>query len=110
MNNCKKKCIHYILGMIEKNCWAGMDEYFNSLTQALSVECEDNSGTRGVKRKSKRRKCNKDLKAVIQTSEHIPLNLPPSLVDLPFVHNNQISSNLNSNINNENHGEVICAS
>ncbi|KAK0178293.1 hypothetical protein PV328_002257 [Microctonus aethiopoides] len=42
--------------MIEKNVWAGLDEYFCSLTKALSVECEVTAGGNGLKRKTRRRR------------------------------------------------------
>lgn len=42
--------------MIEKNVWAGLDEYFCSLTKALSVECEVSAGGNGLKRKTRRRR------------------------------------------------------
>ena len=35
-----KCCV--IAGFIERNCWASMLEFFNSLIKALAVECEEN--------------------------------------------------------------------
>lgn len=63
---------------IEKNCWLGIEEYFNSLVKALEEECDRTrkamaSGVVGSKRKVGRRRQNK------------PLPLPPTIAEEPLI-------------------------
>lgn len=44
-----------ILGLIEKNCWSGLEEFFNSLAKSLHLECEEIIHP-VVKRKARRRR------------------------------------------------------
>ena len=62
--------------MLEKNCWAGLEEYFNSLIKALTVECEEGNGSGGLKRKTRKRRRATGVGAALQThtSEHISVN------------------------------------
>lgn len=66
------------LDYIEKNCWLGIEEYFNSLVKALEEECDRTrkamaSGVVGSKRKVGRRRQNK------------PLPLPPTIAEEPLI-------------------------
>jgi len=62
--------------VLEKNCWAGLEEYFNSLIKALTVECEEGNGSGGLKRKTRKRRRATGVGAALQThtSEHISVN------------------------------------
>lgn len=77
--------------MIEKNCWAGLEEYFNSLVKALTVECEEGSISGGLKRKTRKRRRATGVAATLQThpSEHISANHQISPSILPHVHGNR---------------------
>ncbi|XP_014242705.1 GRAM domain-containing protein 1B-like isoform X2 [Cimex lectularius] len=67
---------------IEKNCWSGMEEYYNNLVKALEAECERTrramaAGVAGTKRKVGRRR---------RTSALKPLPLPsPVIEDKPYI-------------------------
>lgn len=78
-----------ITGVIEKNCWAGLDEYFSSLIKALTMECEENSGSVGVKRKARRRRRATGPGISLQThsSDHTSSTLQNSL-NLPHINDN----------------------
>lgn len=41
--------------MIEKNCWQGLEEFFQSMTKALCAEAEETTGP-AIKRKSRRKR------------------------------------------------------
>ncbi|XP_057338129.1 protein Aster-B-like [Microplitis mediator] len=69
----KKHVWSVMKSLIEKNGWAGMEEYFGSLAKALSVECEDTSGGNGIKRKTRRRR------RAVGASPSLPVHAP----DLP---------------------------
>jgi len=76
--------------VIEKNCWAGIDDYFNNLTKALTVECEEGSGSGGLKRKTRKRRRAAGVGAVLQThvSDHTSANHQISPSNLPHTHSN----------------------
>lgn len=76
--------------MIEKNCWAGLEEYSNSLIKALSMECEEGNGSGGLKRKTRKRRRATGVGAALQThaSEHISANHQISPSNLPHAHGN----------------------
>lgn len=48
-------CVCFFLGMIEKNCWQGLEEFFQALTRALCTEAEESAGP-AIKRKSRRKR------------------------------------------------------
>jgi len=64
------------IGVLEKNCWAGLEEYFNSIIKALTVECEEGNGSGGLKRKTRKRRRATGVGTALQThtSEHISVN------------------------------------
>ncbi|XP_043276592.1 protein Aster-B [Venturia canescens] len=76
-------------GLIEKNCYAGMDEYFCSLAKALSVECEESGGGVGLKRKTRRRRRVAGPSATLQSHspDHLPSNLQSTVIDQPHTLN-----------------------
>ncbi|XP_034936499.1 protein Aster-B-like [Chelonus insularis] len=77
----KKHVWSVMKSIIEKNCWAGLDEYFSSLTKALSVECEETAVGDGIKRKVRRRRrvaCPQTL-----PTPDIPSTLSASVVEQP---------------------------
>lgn len=43
------------LGIIEKNCWQGLEDFFSALSKALFIECEEQIHP-VIKRKSRRRR------------------------------------------------------
>lgn len=89
----KKNMWVFVKSVIEKNCWAGLDEYFTSLIKALTVECEEGTGTSGLKRKTRRRRRVTGAGAALQT-HHSPDHLPPKhqtfTSDLSHIHNNTV--------------------
>ncbi|XP_029045428.2 LOW QUALITY PROTEIN: protein Aster-B-like [Osmia bicornis bicornis] len=88
----KKSVWGFVKGVIEKNCWAGLEEYFTSLIKALTIECEENSGTGGVKRKARRRRRATGPGIVLQT--HSADLTSPSLqssLNLPHINDNTVS-------------------
>lgn len=66
-----------------------MDEYFTSLIKALTIECEENNGSGGVKRKTRRRRRATGPGISLQThsSDHTSSTLQNSL-NLPHINNN----------------------
>lgn len=76
--------------MIEKNCWAGLEEYSNSLIKALTAECEESNGSGGLKRKTRKRRRATGVGATLQThaSEHISANHQISPSNLPHANSN----------------------
>ncbi|XP_020297898.1 GRAM domain-containing protein 1B-like, partial [Pseudomyrmex gracilis] len=84
----KKSVWGFMKSVIEKNCWAGLEEYFNSLVKALTVECEEGSISGGLKRKTRKRRRATGVAATLQThpSEHISANHQISPSILPHVH------------------------
>lgn len=76
--------------MIEKNCWAGLEEYFSSLVKALTMECEEGNGSGGLKRKARKRRRATGVGAALQThaSEHMTANHQISSSNLPHAHSN----------------------
>lgn len=76
--------------MIEKNCWAGLEEFSNSLIKALTMECEEGNGSGGLKRKTRKRRRATGVGASLQThaSEHISANHQNSPSNLPHAHSN----------------------
>ncbi|XP_033228649.1 protein Aster-B-like [Belonocnema kinseyi] len=94
----KKNVWAIVRTFIEKNCWAGLEEYFSSLIKALSVECEENhggtvGGTGGLKRKTRRRRRTVNTGISLQT--HAPdllsSNHQPSAAELPHNYNKSVS-------------------
>nr|XP_012149577.1 PREDICTED: GRAM domain-containing protein 1B-like isoform X3 [Megachile rotundata] len=88
----KKSVWGFVKGVIEKNCWAGLEEYFTSLVKALTIECEESSGSGGVKRKARRRRRATGPGIVLQThsTDHTSPSLQSSL-NLPHVNDNTVS-------------------
>ncbi|XP_072753461.1 protein Aster-B [Anoplolepis gracilipes] len=93
----KKSVWGIMKSVIEKNCWAGLDEYFNSLVKALTVECEEGSGSGGLKRKTRKRRRATGVGATLQThaSEHISVNHQISPSNLPHTHTASARSDTN---------------
>lgn len=89
----KKNVWGFVKSVIEKNCWAGMDEYFTSLIKALTIECEENNGSGGVKRKTRRRRRATGPGISLQThsSDHTSSTLQNSL-NLPHINDNTVSA------------------
>ncbi|KAF3428069.1 hypothetical protein E2986_09009 [Frieseomelitta varia] len=87
----KKNVWGFVKSVIEKNCWAGLDEYFSSLIKALTMECEENSGSVGVKRKARRRRRATGPGISLQThsSDHTSSTLQNSL-NLPHINDNTV--------------------
>ncbi|EZA60552.1 GRAM domain-containing protein 1B [Ooceraea biroi] len=83
----KKSVWGFMKSVIEKNCWAGLEEYFSSLVKALTVECEEGSGS-GGKRKGRKRRRAAGVGSTLQThaSEHISANHQISPSNLPHAH------------------------
>ncbi|KAL6440709.1 hypothetical protein ACFW04_003283 [Cataglyphis niger] len=93
----KKSVWGIMKSVIEKNCWAGLDEYFNSLVKALTVECEEGSVSGGLKRKTRKRRRATGVGATLQThaSEHISVNHQISPSNLPHAHTANTRSDTN---------------
>ncbi|XP_029170647.1 protein Aster-B-like isoform X1 [Nylanderia fulva] len=93
----KKSVWGIMKSVIEKNCWAGLEEYFNSLVKALAVECEEGTVSGGIKRKTRKRRRATGPGAALQThaSEHISVNHQISPSSLPHVHNASTRSDTN---------------
>lgn len=93
----KKSVWGIMKSVIEKNCWAGLEEYFNSLVKALTVECEEGSVSGGIKRKTRKRRRATGAGATLQThaSEHISVNHQISPSNLPHVHTANTRSDTN---------------
>ncbi|GAB1866298.1 GRAM domain-containing protein 1C [Camponotus japonicus] len=94
----KKSVWGIMKSVIEKNCWAGLEEYFNSLVKALAVECEESSGSGGLKRKTRKRRRATGVGATLQphVAEHISVNHQISPSNLPHTH---IAANTRSDTN-----------
>ncbi|KAH0945148.1 hypothetical protein HN011_002753 [Eciton burchellii] len=92
----KKSVWGFMKSVIEKNCWAGLEEYFNSLVKALTVECEEGNGS-GGKRKGRKRRRATGVGATLQThaSEHISANHQISPSNLPHAHAISVRSDTN---------------
>ncbi|XP_015591084.1 GRAM domain-containing protein 1B isoform X2 [Cephus cinctus] len=86
----KKSVWGLVKSFIEKNCWAGLEEYFRSLVKALSVECEEGTTGGGLKRKTRRRRRLPGVNTALQThsSDLLSSNLQSTSVDLPRIHSN----------------------
>ncbi|XP_012526983.1 protein Aster-B [Monomorium pharaonis] len=84
----KKSVWGFVKSVIEKNCWAGLEEYSNSLIKALTLECEEGNGSGGLKRKTRKRRRATGVGATLQThvSEHISANHQISPSNLPHAH------------------------
>ncbi|XP_043598366.1 protein Aster-B isoform X2 [Bombus pyrosoma] len=89
----KKNVWGFVKSVIEKNCWAGIDEYFTSLIKALTVECEETTGSGGVKRKARRRRRATGPGISLQThsSDHTSSALQNSL-NMPHINDNTVSA------------------
>ncbi|KYN03970.1 GRAM domain-containing protein 1B, partial [Cyphomyrmex costatus] len=94
----KKSVWGFVKSVLEKNCWAGLEEYFNSLIKALTVECEEGNGSGGLKRKTRKRRRVTGVGAALQTHapEHISANHQISPSNLP--HNHAIITRNDTNI------------
>lgn len=85
----KKNVWGFVKSVIEKNCWAGLDEYFSSLIKALTMECEENSGSVGIKRKARRRRRGPGISLQTHSSDHASSTLQNSL-NLPHINDNTV--------------------
>ncbi|XP_018305385.1 GRAM domain-containing protein 1B isoform X1 [Mycetomoellerius zeteki] len=94
----KKSVWGFVKSVLEKNCWAGLEEYFNSLIKALTVECEEGNGSGGLKRKTRKRRRATGVGAALQThtSEHISVNHQISPSNLS--HNHAANTRSDTNI------------
>ncbi|XP_035734691.1 protein Aster-B-like isoform X7 [Vespa mandarinia] len=90
----KKNVWSFVKSMIEKSCWAGLDDYFSSIIKALNLECEEGIGSAGLKRKTRRRRRATCAASALQN--HSPDNMSPNHqslpTDLPHIHNNNGAS------------------
>ncbi|XP_046819743.1 protein Aster-B-like isoform X4 [Vespa velutina] len=90
----KKNVWSFVKSMIEKSCWAGLDDYFSSIIKALNLECEEGIGSAGLKRKTRRRRRATCAGSALQN--HSPDNMSPNHqslpTDLPHIHNNNGAS------------------
>ncbi|XP_015436745.1 PREDICTED: GRAM domain-containing protein 1B-like [Dufourea novaeangliae] len=88
----KKNVWGLVKGVIEKNCWAGLEEYFTSLIKALTTECEECITGGGLKRKARRRRRVTGTGITLQThsADHTSSNLQSSL-NLPHINDNSVS-------------------
>ncbi|XP_066591813.1 protein Aster-B-like [Prorops nasuta] len=86
----KKSVWGFVKNVIEKNCWAGLEDYFNSLIKALSVECEEGNASGGLKRKTKRRRRGVVAGVVLQSHspDHVSTKPQSSIADIPLIHKN----------------------
>ncbi|XP_011862778.1 PREDICTED: GRAM domain-containing protein 1B-like isoform X2 [Vollenhovia emeryi] len=84
----KKSMWGFMKSVIEKNCWAGLEDYTNSLIKALTLESEEGTESGGIKRKTRKRRRATGVGATLQThaSEHISANHQISPSNLPHVH------------------------
>lgn len=90
----KKNVWAIVRTFIEKNCWAGLEEYFSSLIKAISVECEENNtgsggGPNGLKRKARRRRRTTNAGVSLQT--HAPDLLSKHVSNTVVLPHNQVS-------------------
>ncbi|XP_065170419.1 protein Aster-B isoform X2 [Atheta coriaria] len=60
----KKSVWGLVKGMIEKNCWSGLEDFYACLSKALLIEAEEYA-TPAVKRKSRRRRRQHSIRAPI---------------------------------------------
>lgn len=90
----KKNVWSLVKSMIEKSCWAGLEEYFGSMIKALKIECEEGTASAGLKRKTRRRRRATCVGGSLQN--HSPDNISPNHqslpTDLPHIHNNNGAS------------------
>ncbi|XP_076277317.1 protein Aster-B [Lasioglossum baleicum] len=88
----RKNVWGFIRSVIEKNCWAGLEEYFTSLIKALTIECEEFSNSGGLKRKARRRRRVTGTGITLQphSAEHASPSLQNSL-NLPHINDNAAS-------------------
>ncbi|XP_024886812.1 GRAM domain-containing protein 1B-like isoform X2 [Temnothorax curvispinosus] len=93
----KKSVWGFVKSVIEKNCWAGLEEYTNSLIKALTVESEEGNGNGGIKRKTRKRRRAAGVGATLQThaSEHISANHQISPSNSPHIHTANTRSDTN---------------
>ncbi|XP_077280303.1 protein Aster-B isoform X1 [Temnothorax americanus] len=93
----KKSVWGFVKSVIEKNCWAGLEEYTNSLIKALTVESEEGNGNGGLKRKTRKRRRAAGIGATLQThaSEHISANHQISPSNSPHIHTANTRSDTN---------------
>lgn len=83
----KKHVWSVMKSLIEKNGWAGIEEYFGSLTKALSVECEETAVSNGIKRKTRRRRRVVGTGTSLQAHvpDHLPSTLSSAVVEQPRI-------------------------
>lgn len=74
--------------MIEKSWWSGLEEFSISLIKSLLSECEEGSGSGGLKRKTRKRRRAAGVVAALQThaSEHMAANHQISPSNSPHAH------------------------
>ncbi|XP_015524973.1 protein Aster-B isoform X1 [Neodiprion pinetum] len=97
----KKNVWGLVKSFIEKNCWAGLEEYFGSLVKALSVESEEGNVGVGLKRKARRRRRLTGAGASLQAhpTDHLQSCHQAVTADLPRVYNNNVSGVRNDTSN-----------
>ncbi|XP_076246608.1 protein Aster-B isoform X1 [Calliopsis andreniformis] len=88
----KKNVWGLVKGVIEKNCWSGIEEYFTNLIKALTIECEEISSSGGLKRKARRRRRVTGVGVSLQThsSDHTSSNLQNAL-NLPHINDTTVA-------------------
>ncbi|XP_078038443.1 protein Aster-B [Augochlora pura] len=88
----RKNVWGFVKSVIEKNCWAGLEEYFTSLIKALTIECEEFSNTGGLKRKARRRRRITGTGITLQplSADHTSPSLQNAL-NLPHINDNSAS-------------------
>ncbi|XP_012220127.2 protein Aster-B isoform X2 [Linepithema humile] len=92
----KKSVWGFMKSVIEKNCWAGLDDYFTNLTKALTVECEEGSGSGGLKRKTRKRRRAAGVGSTqTHASDHTSANHQISPSNLPHIHTASTRSDTN---------------
>lgn len=86
----RKSVWGFVKGFIEKNCWAGLEEFYMALVKALEAECErqvyeaDTVHASDNKRKSVRRKrgvkCSAGVynQSLAEDKQSLPVLLPPT--------------------------------
>lgn len=80
--------IDYFTGFIEKNCYAGMEDYLRHLIKALSVECEESNLGVEIKRKARRRRRLTGATTSPVVADHLQSPHQAVAADLPRVYSN----------------------
>lgn len=91
--NAKMKWCQFCLStdFIEKNCWTGMQDYFNCLVKALTLESEEAAtNITSLKRKTRRKKHINSTDVTMQTHspDHSSFDhQPPPAIDVSHARN-----------------------